>query len=504
MNKNIKDVNNFTSKIKASDFDEAVVRPIKTPKNPSPRASVNTAKLALRLLAPTSEQGLGLNIVATGGRFMIYDPKTGVWSNNAEETIKHKLASDLLVYDYTPNIGANVSETIATLTRISDMFPVQSPGKVAFKNGTYDYMTDTFVAGWSVDDYNRHQIPHNYVPNKTAPNFFGWLTMQLGGNEALVTFIKQWIGYQFYSSYDIQQFLFLMGVGGSGKSTLLNIIQTIIGDGGFSNVGIHELNDRKSFQSYNLDGKLANFDADIKSEYIGELDAIKKLTGQDRVMADIKFKEPISFVNTAKATFVMNARLTVTDMNGELRRRMLVCEMNTPVSEETKAKYPSSKFVDEIEGIISESVAAFRDVIVEAQHSSESMSFINVPEMDKWRDDWIEGSDNVAQFLESAFDEPNKGMVIYKDDKGEIEAEELFLRFRLYAHTMGIRSVYSKAKFYDKVEALGYKKKQGYREIVVVRDEAIFRTGHMYGVKSKKARTVFKGLCNAWSANHMN
>lgn len=501
MNKNIKDVKNFTSKIKASDFDEAVVRPIKTPKNPSPRASVNTAKLALRLLAPTSEQGLGLNIVATSGRFMIYDPKTGVWSNNAEETIKHKLASDLLVYDYTPNIGANVSETIATLTRISDMFPVQSPGKVAFKNGTYDYMTDTFVAGWSVDDYNRHQIPHNYVPYATAPNFFGWLTTQLGGNENLVTFIKQWIGYQFYSSYDIQQFLFLMGVGGSGKSTLLNIIQNIIGDGGFSNVGIHELNDRKSFQSYHLDGKLANFDADIKSEYIGELDAIKKLTGQDRVMADIKFKEPISFVNTAKATFVMNARLTVTDMNGELRRRMLVCEMNIPVSEETKAKYPSSKFVDEIEGIIAESVKAFRQIIVGAKQSAESMKFINVPEMDKWRDDWIEGSDNVAQFLESTFGESSPGVVLIPGDKGEIEAEELFLRFRLYARTMGIRSVYSKAKFYDKVEALGYKKKQGYREIMVVRDESMYKTGHIYGIKPKKARTVFKGLSNSWTAS---
>jgi putative DNA primase/helicase len=86
---------------------------------------------------------------------------------------------------------------------------------------------------------------------------------------------------------------------------MLEIIKYFLGHNNVSGESLHRLLGTR-FATAELNGKLANIDADLSREALKNTGILKKLTGGDYIPAENKFHPPFKFVNHAKLLFSAN------------------------------------------------------------------------------------------------------------------------------------------------------------------------------------------------------
>lgn len=80
------------------------------------------------------------------------------------------------------------------------------------------------------DDLITMITPISYDPAATCPTFLAFLDRVLGGDAALVAFMRRAIGYSLTGLTTEQKLLLLYGTGANGKSTLLEALRALLGD----------------------------------------------------------------------------------------------------------------------------------------------------------------------------------------------------------------------------------------------------------------------------------
>jgi P4 family phage/plasmid primase-like protien len=103
----------------------------------------------------------------------------------------------------------------------------------------------------------------------------------------------------------LKNIFFLLGEGNTGKSVLLRVIQSFLGNNGYSNETIESLINNR-FTKKNLVGKLMNIASDITDVGGKKLAELKALTGNDTIVSDVKFKDTINFISYATLLFSCN------------------------------------------------------------------------------------------------------------------------------------------------------------------------------------------------------
>lgn len=216
---------------------------------------------------------------------------------------------------------------------------------IHFQNGYYDPENDILknhdpkyreigVIPW---DYSPSRFPSNYKFTKKGyglltetieePLYFDtWLEEAIPNADDRVM-LFQYLGYAMSLDTSKQKFLMICGTGGTGKSTLLSVIEEIIGKTNISNISLQGLQDR--FSPGELYLKQANICADIPLSALSEVDMIKKLTGEDTISADRKFKSNFSFKSYARLFFSANdIPVNLSDRTNAFYRRMLILKMD--------------------------------------------------------------------------------------------------------------------------------------------------------------------------------
>lgn len=137
----------------------------------------------------------------------------------------------------------------------------------------------------------------------------------------------EYIGYSMTIDTRFQKMLIIQGVGGTGKSKVINMAQNIIGSRNYSNISLHDLNQK--FYPSLLYGKLLNTCADISSDALLAVDNIKKATGEDVMIYEKKGKDPQSFHSYAKLIFSANKiPLNLDEKSNAFYRRLLILKMD--------------------------------------------------------------------------------------------------------------------------------------------------------------------------------
>lgn len=202
-----------------------------------------------------------------------------------------------------------------------------NPNKILFKNGAYDFETNTIVPP-QIDDYHTLQLPYNLVPTNERTIVEDWLEWVL--EDSLQT-VMELIGYSLYRKYKYATLTYFINdpkksSGANGKSQVLNYISHILG--GKHNVASVQLEklsqSNERFSSSNLQHKLVNIDADSGTEYLTDTGVLKSLTGGDLIQAERKGKDSFQFVNYAKLIFSMNKLPKFSDNSYGLRRRLMI------------------------------------------------------------------------------------------------------------------------------------------------------------------------------------
>ena len=320
---------------------------------------------------------------------------------------------------------------------------------IHFQNGYYDYKTDS-MREHNPNYYEIGVIPWEYDPEIYPCN--GRLRFPVG-KEPLIfdrwieeaipdyydrTMLYQYIGYAMTLDTSKQKFIIVVGPGGTGKSTLLKLIEEILGRENVSNISLQGLQDR--FAPAGLFLKQANICADNPLTALSEVDMIKKLTGEDSVSTERKFKDPFTFRSYARLFFSANSIPYIDEKTNAFYRRMLILKMeSTP-----KAVDPElfEKLREEIPNIITRCVEEFYCSVGEVDISDNSREAVKSAHLE---------SDSVEAFIIDRCE---------ADPTVRTERRSLYDAYKNYCFNEGRREL-TPTGFYKALTNKGYKQIKG-------------------------------------------
>ena len=332
-----------------------------------------------------------------------------------------------------------------------------------FKNGYYDPVDDSmhphnpdyYAVGCIPYDYDPIRYPSRYkavtkgtgILRETTyePLFFDeWLNGMIPDEDDQLM-VLQYLGYLLTRRTDLQVFLMLVGQGGTGKSTLLRTIEKMIGKENVSNVSLQGLQDR--FSPIELYHKQANICADIPLGALSEVDMIKKLTGEDTILAERKFKNPFTFKSYARLLFSANdVPVNLSDRSNAFYRRMLILKMDK--KPETVDPRIFEKLEEEIPNILTRAVEEYccsEFAVIESSNSKE----------------WVKAAHKNSDTVEAFIDDRCE-MV----EDARVNRSVLYLEYESYCRGEG-RKPLSMGRFYKALEDKGFRQIKGKDRYVV-------------------------------------
>lgn len=311
----------------------------------------------------------------------------------------------------------------------------EEPLMIAFQNAIFDWKR--FLEGKSIrESIERpnpdlvvfHKIPHNLITDTEYDGNLEGLAEKLCPN-TLRTF-KEWvddfwinlfeiIGYCLYPKYDLNKAFLLVGEGSNGKSTYLRFLEDILGSENVKHIPLQSLcGPNNRFSASELYHKLANICNELPVLPIKYTYDFKKLTGEDSITADRKFKSSIDFRSYAKQIFAGNELPPVSDMTYAFWRRWIAIEF--PHQFEVNAGFYEERFNEkEKEGAIVVGLYAIREVLKRGKFSFEESAA-------SYQKMWLRASNSVYAFLDDLFSGQIYGYRAERDPNARIEASELY------------------------------------------------------------------------------
>lgn len=230
-----------------------------------------------------------------------------------------------------PNLRrSNRAEVLSYLdVLITDNTEMSSSNYIAFKNGIYNIVNDTFE-DFSPDKVIVNKINWDYDPNTYSEICDKTLNKIACHDPQIRMLLEELIGYNFYRRNELRKAFILIGDKANGKSTFLDMIKTLLGDENTSALDLNELGDR--FKTAELFGKLANIGDDIGDDFIPNPAIFKKLTSGDRLNAERKGQDPFDFNSYAKLLFSANNIPRIKDKSGAVIDRLVIIPFDATFS----------------------------------------------------------------------------------------------------------------------------------------------------------------------------
>ena len=194
---------------------------------------------------------------------------------------------------------------------------------IVFRNGIYHVLENRFEA-LSPDIFITSTLPYDYSPNSDCPLWLWFVNDIFDGDEECVDLLQEWFGYNLIASNHMEQMMFLFGVPGSGKSTTADVLEALLGQDRYYAVDIEQFTSHFGLEC--LLGKYAliiNDDSEIDRNKLNKiLNRFKRITGQDTMNINRKYRTPINIKPTWRITYVGNTMPEFNDEPQALLRRM--------------------------------------------------------------------------------------------------------------------------------------------------------------------------------------
>jgi putative DNA primase/helicase len=259
-----------------------------------------------------------------------YESDRGIYVKSGEVFIKKELAD---MHTYIPS--HQVTEIINTIKSKTYTDRKEFDSKIEWV-ACIDCMINLITGETrphSPDFMVTMQIPVTYQkflhsPNTqfSCPRILKFLN-EIVSDRRDVDTILDFLAYCLWREMKFHKLLILNGEGRNGKGTLCKLITRFLGR---DNVGSESLDQllKGRFSSSQLNEKLVNIDADISKEISKKLGMLKKLTGNDQISAEEKYKNPFNFVNHAKLILVTNKLPEIKEDTIAIFSRLLIVDFS--------------------------------------------------------------------------------------------------------------------------------------------------------------------------------
>jgi putative DNA primase/helicase len=265
----------------------------------------------------------------SSGTFWKYG--SGVWKPVNEWAIRSEVTRELEAastagtgFVPTQRMESNVTNAIKPKVYVDEGQWDKRPDILVFGNCALD--THTMAR---VDHDPAHMatiaLPYEYDPKAKAPTWQKVLGDLLGKAER--KFFQEFAGYCLTHSVSYQMALWLVGAPGGGKSTLIAGLEAMLGEL-VGVLGLSQLQGSR-FALANVPGKTLLTCTENPSGHIKVTDTLNALITGDTIQVEKKYKDAVSYRNTAKLLWAMNSLPGLYDPNNGLFRRVKIMEIGS-------------------------------------------------------------------------------------------------------------------------------------------------------------------------------
>jgi P4 family phage/plasmid primase-like protien len=302
----------------------------------------------------------------------------------------------------------------------------------------------------SPDYYITRQFNVEYDPEAVAK--FNIRTLkQILPNEEKYKYFLTIMMYLLIPTYEFQKIWMFYGSGGNGKDTALTTIQAILGDANCASVSSYDIAENRFFLGC-LRNKFVNISSEQRAGKLSQ-DNLKKLSGESTITADIKGKEPVTFMNFARILILTNHIPQLGEINEAIKRRYVLIHFDQTFSGGKEDTGLKGKLITETEK------SGFLNLLLEQlSHIFEQKDFRYSIRFDAPK--------CVQNETHAAFNQMNNVDEFINDtfclaDCGQVKASEAFESYIEYCQQTRVKPL-SRNDFYNSIESsIGLEIKSG-------------------------------------------
>mgnify|MGYP000978808766 CR=1 FL=1 len=223
-------------------------------------------------------------------------------------------------------------------------------------NGTIDLRTGD-LRPHRPGDMITKLAPVEYDPAAASPTWEAFLYRILDGNQDLIRFLQEAVGYSLTGDVREQVVFLLYGTGANGKSTFLETLTDMLGDY-WAKMNPETLMDQRRFAGSAsedialLAGARLVTSVEVPAGHPLNTSAIKSLTGGDSIQARYLYKSSFTFRPQFKAFVAMNQKPTIHDPTEGIWRRIRLIPFTVTIPPEERDKKLPERLRGELPGIL--------------------------------------------------------------------------------------------------------------------------------------------------------
>lgn len=244
----------------------------------------------------------------------------------------------------------------------------REPHLLACENVVVDF-SEGRTREFRPEDRLTKRLPVRFDAEAECPLWEGFLMKCMGGDEAMVNYLKRCVGYSLSGFVDKDCLFFHHGKGANGKSTFMAALKMLAGDY-MTTIDIESLLAR--FSDNNMDYKkamlegcrLAVTDEVPENRRLNEA-AIKALVGGDVIVARRPYEKPYNFEPTHKLWMVGNHKPQITGSDLGIWRRIHLVPWGVTIPEDERRPRHEilAGFRRELPGILAWALAGYQEML---------------------------------------------------------------------------------------------------------------------------------------------
>ena len=303
-------------------------------------------------------------------------------------------------------------------------------------NGTFEITpTKRGLRNFEQKDFITHQLPFEYDPEATAPQFQKYLDEVLPDKDKQKVF-AEFCGYIFIkpSVLKLEKMLILFGSGANGKSVFFEILNALLGTENISNYSLQSLTNDNGYFRAKIGNKLVNYASEINGKL--ETDIFKQMASGEPIEARLPYGDPFILNEYAKLIFNCNELPKDVEHTNAYFRRFLIIGFDVTIPEDKQDKQLPQKIIqNELSGV-------FNWILQGLDRVLEQKNFSKCEAVDNARSDYEKQSDSVQLFISEM--EYKASTVNY------ILISELYPKYKTFCIEDGYRPV-GKSKFIQRL-----------------------------------------------------
>ena len=360
----------------------------------------------------------------------VYSDRKGIYEPRGEEFVSR--SAERMLGPIATN--QRINELVRKIERMSlsggEEFS-NRPERLVVGNGILN-LHKGILERHSPEEYHKTRIGIDYDPEAECPAIDEWFHEVVEDRD--VPTLYQIAAHCLYREYLAEKAIMLVGSGQNGKSIYTWILEELLNpsrrEQNVSGISLQSMSDDQ-FAVNQLHEKLANINSDINASMVDNLGPFKQLTGRDRIMADVKYEQPVTFENYATLIFAVNQMPSFDEDTHALWRRWVYLKFPytfKPEDDETVSKRALKRRLGsdvELEGLLARCVEE-----IEAWHQGREL-FTNIPGPNKVREMMLRAAEPVYDFAM---------VCLREDEEGWLTKDEVRNAFRAYATETGMSS----------------------------------------------------------------